>query len=270
MRVTLDRFPGGHRKALTLSYDDGLIYDRQLVDIMNRYGLRGAFHLNSGKLGTTNYLAADEIAGLYAGHEISAHSVTHPFLPQLPKEQAALEMLNDRIALEELAGYPVRGMSYPFGSKDASVVSMLETLGFEYGRTVDSHGRFTMPDHPLLWSPTCHHHDMLAHGERWVSEQPKFPHLSLLYVWGHSVEFERENDWRSIERFGELTGGRDDVWYATNIEIIHYADALKRLRFSATGHLAHNPSASAVWISADGEPVEIPGGATIRLSDRGQ
>ena len=31
------QFPGGKRKALTLSYDDGKLADRRLVDIFNRH-----------------------------------------------------------------------------------------------------------------------------------------------------------------------------------------------------------------------------------------
>ena len=50
------RFPNGLMKALTLSYDDGTEQDVQLVEIMNRYGLKGTFNLNGGQFapeGTT-------------------------------------------------------------------------------------------------------------------------------------------------------------------------------------------------------------------------
>ena len=41
-------FPGGKHKALTMSYDDGRLSDRKLVELFNQYGLKGTFHLNSG------------------------------------------------------------------------------------------------------------------------------------------------------------------------------------------------------------------------------
>lgn len=47
-------YPQGKAKALTLSYDDGQIYDRRLVEIMNKNGLKGTFHLNSAKLSCDN------------------------------------------------------------------------------------------------------------------------------------------------------------------------------------------------------------------------
>ncbi len=43
-------FPQGKTKALILSFDDGRTEDRQLVKLMNTYGLVGTFHLNSNKL----------------------------------------------------------------------------------------------------------------------------------------------------------------------------------------------------------------------------
>ena len=161
MQIRFDRFPGGVRKALTLSFDDGRDHDRRFVAKLNEYGLKGTFHLNSGFFGRDGYIRADEVATLYQGHEVSAHTVDHPFLEQSPPDQVANTILADRQALEALVGYPVRGMSYPFGTYNDRVVSMLPALGIEYARTVASHGTFRMPEEPLTWHPTCHHKQML-------------------------------------------------------------------------------------------------------------
>lgn len=77
-------FPGRKPFALTLSYDDGNIHDRRLVEIMNRYGIRGTFHLNSGFFGRPHILTKDEVVTLFAGHEVSAHGATHPWLETIP------------------------------------------------------------------------------------------------------------------------------------------------------------------------------------------
>jgi hypothetical protein len=218
-------------------------------------------------LGKKDFLERDEIAALFAGHEISAHSVTHPFLPFIPKEQAARELLDDRLALEELAGYPVRGLSYPFGSWDASIVSMLDAVGIEYARTTESHGSFRMPDNFQLWNPTCHHRDMIGLAEKWLADNKGFPTMALLYVWGHSHDFERENNWELLEEFGRLVGNRKDIWYATNMEVVLYSKALKGLRFSASGQLVHNPAACPVWIAVDNREIRIDGGTTVDLKE---
>ncbi len=58
-------FPEAKSKAIILSYDDGRIQDRQLVKLMNKYNLKGTFHLNSNKLGTADYLTKNEIKALF-------------------------------------------------------------------------------------------------------------------------------------------------------------------------------------------------------------
>ena len=93
-------FPEGKHKVLTLSYDDGKEADRRLVSIMNRYGIKGSFHLNSGLLGKEDRISRDEVARLYKGHEISAHTVTHPTIARSPKEQLIEEVIEDRKNLE--------------------------------------------------------------------------------------------------------------------------------------------------------------------------
>src|SRR5690554_3213433 len=106
-------FPGGKHKVLTMSYDDGNIADRKLVKIFDRYGVKGTFHINSGLLGVGDRVGSDEIRTLYEGHEVSAHTVTHPTIARIPKEQLICEIMEDRKALERLTGFTVRGMSYP-------------------------------------------------------------------------------------------------------------------------------------------------------------
>jgi hypothetical protein len=267
MIIKHNYYPGGKCKALTLSYDDGVIQDRRLVDIMNRYRMKGSFHLNSGLLGHPDKIEASEVKALYAGHEVSAHSVTHPFLEQIPRERVMMEMIEDRKALERLAGYPVRGLSYPFGTFNQQVVDQLSALGFQYARTVHSTHEFRLPESPLLWNPTCHHKDMLHLGEQYlkIGTEPWEKNLSLFYVWGHSNEFENAGNWEEFETFCRMMSSADDTWFATNIEIIDYLDAVRRLNYSLDGTLVSNPSAISVWIEVNQTPVEIKAGELKNL-----
>lgn len=266
MRISLNRFAGGKPKCLTLSYDDGVVEDRQLVEIMNRHGIRGTFHLNSASLGRGNRVSADEVAALYRGHEVSAHSASHPFLDHLPVVQIVNELLDDRKALESLVGYPVRGMSYPFGAFSPAVLAVLPQVGIEYARTTASHGGFGLPQDFLTWNPTCHHKaNLMDLAAKFLAVQ-RHQRMNLFYVWGHAYEFPKDDQWGMIEEFCRTVGGKSDVWYATNIEIVDYLNAVKALRFSAAGSIVYNPSAISVWITADGQAVEIPSGQTIKLA----
>ncbi|MCR2806537.1 polysaccharide deacetylase family protein [Paenibacillus soyae] len=263
--IRFDRFPGGRSKAVVLSFDDGRDQDRRLVQAFNRYGLRGTFHLNSGNLGKEGYVGVEETADLYRGHEISAHTVTHPFLEQSPADQIAEEILSDRANLEAIAGYPVRGMSYPFGTYNDSVVRALPALGIEYARTVQSHGSFHMPEDLLRWHPTCHHKDMVAKAEQLLASKQRFGRMELLFIWGHSYEFDHDDNWELVDKTGELLGGEESVWKASMMDIVSYQNALQSLRFSVDRSIVYNPGALDVWFTADGEAVKIGAGETKKL-----
>ena len=88
-------FPGGLPKALTLSYDDGVEQDIRLIEIMNRYGLKGTFNLSGGLFAPegTKYpegqihrrMSKSAAYDLYAncGQEVALHAYTHPDLTLL-------------------------------------------------------------------------------------------------------------------------------------------------------------------------------------------
>jgi peptidoglycan/xylan/chitin deacetylase (PgdA/CDA1 family) len=255
-------YPSGKVKALTMSYDDGRAADRRLVELFNKHGIKGTFHLNSGLMGNGDRIPRDEIASLYRGHEVSSHTVTHPSLAKIPREKAVSEIMEDRIGLEQLTGYTVRGFSYPFGSFNKEVKELLPHLGIEYARVVESSGGFSLPDDWLEWRPTCHHnHDLMSYAERFVKKA-----YQLLYVWGHSYEFDNDQNWELMESFCSFIGGREEIWYATNIEIADYMKAFRQLRFSADCSFVYNPSAASVWLLVDKKSVEVKGGARLHFS----
>lgn len=248
-------YPQGKKKALTFSYDDGQIYDRRLVEIFNRYGMKGTFHLNSGSLAPDRehpiFVAADEVPELYAGHEVAVHGVQHRNLPTLTRNQVVNEVLEDRRALEKLTGGMVQGMSYAFGSYSEQIKEILKDLGIKYSRTVNSTNGFFPPADFLAWHPTCHHNGGLKElGESFLNV-PGYIELPLMYVWGHSFEFGGNGDWNVIEEFAERMAGKEDIWYATNGEICTYISAVRSLEHSGDGLTVKNPSATAVWIKKD-------------------
>lgn len=258
-------FPGGRHKALTLSYDDGRFADRRLVDILNRHGLKGTFHINSGLLGTPDRVGAEEVRTLYEGHEVSAHTLTHPTIARCPNEQIVHEVMEDRRILEGIVGYTVRGMSYPNGSYSRRIKEMLPGLGIEYARVVASSGHFGMPDDFLEWQPTCHHNrDLMKHAEAFVGLHKK-QYLYLMNVWGHSYEFDHDHNWELMEQFCAYVGGKPEIWYCTNIELVDYTKAFEGLKFAAALDFVYNPSALSVWLDVDGQIVEVKGGEQIKL-----
>jgi len=275
-------FPEGKRKALTLSYDDGIVHDRHLVELMNQYGVRGTFNLNTAKLGRKETLkidgrdvedsvvTAEEIPQLYEKHEVATHAARHLSLTECGSV-ALYEIIEDRKVLESLVPYIVRGHAYPFGIYDQSVLSMLKEAGICYARTVVSTGTFDIPENFLEWHPTCHHADSrlmeLAGKFCEEGEDPRIINRPrLFYLWGHSYEFARQDNWEVIEEFlSYVSGYRAKIWMATNGEIVDYVEAYRRLIFSIDGAKVFNPSCRTVWMEAAGEVCEIPAGAAVTL-----
>ena len=242
-------YPTGAPRALTFSYDDGVIQDRQLVEIFNRYNLKATFHLNSGKLGQQHCVTKEEAAGLYKGHEIAAHTYNHPFPSQLPNEANLAQLLDDRRELEAIAGKPVRGFSYPFGDVGNNYPAMLPMAGIDYARTVTSHGSFELPDDFLFWHPTCHHNNNIDQlWDEFIKPIPWRRLLLLMYIWGHSYEFDNDDNWDLIENFCAKAAATENIWFATNGEIMDYIVAVRRLKWSMDGKFVNNPSALSVFI----------------------
>ena len=89
----------------------------------------------------------------------------------------------------------------------------------------------------------------------------------LLYVWGHSWELEVHNHWGIMEDFAKLAGNRDDVWYATNIELYDYVKAFEALHKSAEGDLVYNPTNTKLWLQEGGKVITIDPGETVDLKN---
>lgn len=262
-------YPEGRAKALTFSYDDGMIYDRRLVEILRANGLKGTFHLNSGNLGKENgrdcYVTPKEVPALYEGQEVACHGVRHANPTTITMQQMNAEIGEDRKTLEALTGGMVQGMSYAFGNYSEAVKQVAKANGIKYSRTVQDTGNFWQPTDFLEWHPTCHHSNQLLKRGQQFLEAPGFYELPLMYVWGHSFEFEWSGNWELIEQFAELMSGQNDIWYATNLEICNYIQAVRAQEFSADGSCVQNPTATPVWLRAERGILCVEPGTECRL-----
>lgn len=275
MKYTMMRFPGFKCKAVTLSYDDPVIFDKKLMEILDKYGLKCTFNLNSGVFAKTSggrLMTEEEAISLFSGcrHEIAVHGLMHLSLAELDKSVGAQEILLDRMNLERIFGKIVKGMAYANGSFDDKTVEMLKICGIDYARTVVSTHRFDIPQDWLRLPATCHHGDPeldnltdeflkdYEQNDHYLHKNPK-----LFYLWGHAYEFNDHDNWEIIEKFAEKVGGRSDVWYATNGEVFEYVKAYDSLIFSISGKTVKNPSAIDVYTNLYGKETLIRAGETV-------
>lgn len=262
-----DRYPNGKHFAVTFSYDDGDKADRRLVDIFNNYGMKATFNLIPSRFDGETVVLSGELRSLYDGHEIACHSYSHPHLARLPLTGQSREIALGRLSLERLSGRLVRGMATPYGEKNDDTLVAMKAAGMAYCRNAGVSGGLSVPADFLDWTPSCHHTGAPAVIEKFRNEwihQP-WQYGGLLFIWGHSFEFDRADNWELAEQICSSLAGIDDVWFATNIEIYDYITAQRALVISCDGDVIFNPSAVDVWVSQNGSPICIKGGEIIRL-----
>ena len=272
-------FPNGKEKTLTLSYDDGVDTDIRLIELLEKYNIKCTFNLNSGLFtpegsvrpeGQVSFRLTKSEAEKYYDNplcEVATHGFTHPFLDRLPTAQCMLDILKDRQELEKLTGKMVRGHAYPFGKYNDDVVDILKQAGIVYARTVEPTHSFELPTDWLRWKPTCHHDDpeLMKLADIFIEGREAYKNGWLFYLWGHTYEFRQYNNWNVIEEFFEKVANRDDIWYATNIEVYDYVAAYKSLIYSANGDVVYNPTATDVWVKINGKTVAVPARQTINI-----
>ena len=272
------KFKDGKSKVLTLSYDDGLVQDIRLVKILNKYGIKATFNISTGL-----YLQEEAIREKFDGrmklseamelyknssHEVAVHAFDHPFLEKQKTDEILTEILDDRKNIEKQYGTLARGMAYPFGTYNNEVIECLEKCGICYSRTTNQTENFNLPQNWLKLNPTCHHNNLklMELAKKFVeSKSISISDNWMFYLWGHSCEFDNDDNWEVIEKFAEYVGGRDDIWYATNIEIYDYVKAYENLQTSVDKRIIYNPSAIDVCFSHNNEMHCVKGGQTIYL-----
>lgn len=283
MRYCFLRFPEGKFKAVSLSYDDGVSADIRLAGILDRYGMKGTFNINSGFFGMSGKMTPEEIQKhiLDAGHEVAVHGENH-IAPGVARPGIAIaDILNCRLDLEKRFGRIIRGMAYPDSgirtmhgeNKYSAIREYVKDLGIVYSRTLGSdNDNFRLPEDFIAWIPTAHHNNpkLKEYVEKFVSlredklySASRFPRL--FYLWGHSYEFDRDDNWNVIEQFCADISGREDTWYATNMEIYEYVAAYNVLITSADGKTVYNPTLQIVWMDVDGKLYRIASGETVTI-----
>jgi hypothetical protein len=247
---------------------------------MKKYGIRGTFNINSGIFKDSpndyrkgNRMTREETVKTFkdSGMEIAVHGLYHDHMTTNPSVMTAYDFFTERENLEEMFGTIVRGMAYPFGTYNDDVVDVAKMCGIAYSRTVEAHHKFTVPTDWLRMGTTCHHADEKAFelAEQFIAGEPsnvRFRYEGwLFYIWGHSYEFRTEEDWLRMDGLLSMLSNRDDVWYATNIEIYDYVEAYRSLCYSVDLSSVYNPSSKDIWLVHEGKVVMIPSNSEVKF-----
>jgi peptidoglycan/xylan/chitin deacetylase (PgdA/CDA1 family) len=220
------------KKILVLSFDDGTIYDKQVIQILNKYHLRGTFNLNSGLQDYVWYLNDFPIKRLdltknvllYQNHEVCSHSLTHPYLDQLSKEELIHQINDDILNLERIFQRKVTSFAIPFAQyQEAQLEIIKNETHAKLVRVSSLREDFALPQDP---------YHIGING--WILEANIYQKIdefknnqldkSLFVLFAHSYEFELEDKgWEKLDKLmGYLASCKE-------IEVLTFQEAMVQL-----------------------------------------
>lgn len=227
----------GKMKAVTFSYDDGVTQDIRLIKLFDKYNLRATFNINSrlagkddilirkGKQVKHNRIEEKDIKKIYKNHEIAVHTLTHPNLTTLKDDEIIQQVEEDRKNLERLSEKKISGMAYPGGgiNWNRHVAQIIKAhTSIRYARTTDITDEFQRQTDLFAFKPNAYHvmnmERLFYIGKKFLEEDESTE--KILYIWGHSYEFDIADTWSDFEQFLKLISGHDNIFYGTNTEIL--------------------------------------------------
>lgn len=193
------------RKFFILSFDDGTVHDKRLVELLNRYGIPGTFNLNSGledfvweyegKPVVRQHLA--DTAQQYQGHEIASHSLTHPRLDTLYPPQLRREVEEDCMALKKIFAIKELGFGVPFTACGEREIRIIRKY-VRYIRLSEYADSFVLPPDPYHIPIHALYNDPDVREKIARFARNDLP-VSLFVLAGHSYELEFLNHWEYME-----------------------------------------------------------------------
>lgn len=137
--------------TVAITFDDGFLNVlRYGLEPLRRHGFKAIQFLVADLVGRSNEweLAEGEAREqlmdrgqisewLAAGHEVGAHSLTHPHLTRLGADPAREEIGGAKRKLEDLLGCEIRHFCYPYGDWNPAVRDLVAEAGYETACTTE-------------------------------------------------------------------------------------------------------------------------------------
>ncbi len=135
--------------AVSLRFDDNWLSQyKNAFPLLNQAGFDATLYVVSKQIADTGfpgYMSRAQIEEVYKeGHEIGAHTRTHPDLVTLSTQGKIDEIEGSRNDLLAWGVGPILSFAYPFGSYDSSVIEVVKSAGFQSAGS--SNGGLATPD----------------------------------------------------------------------------------------------------------------------------
>lgn len=124
-------------RAVAVTFDDGFADTLAAVEALNRRGITSTVYVTSSRLDSPQGISGEAAREIVAsGAEIGAHSVSHPYLDELPLALAAAEIGEGKRTLEQRLELPLQTFAYPHGAHDRRVRGAVIDAGFRSAAAV--------------------------------------------------------------------------------------------------------------------------------------
>lgn len=135
--ITPYTYTGFDDAIVTITFDDGAEENvTTALPIINSHNFKTTQCYMSGAVEGVPAQIADVLAFKNGGHEICAHSVSHPDLTTVNQTQLEYELLHSREYLESVTGLPVPNFATPYGAYDTNVINAIKNV-YSSHRTVN-------------------------------------------------------------------------------------------------------------------------------------
>ena len=238
---------GKPKKIVTLSLDDCVLQDERFIGLLKKYDMSCTFNVNSGLFGVKemigppekrvphDHITLEQARHLYDGYEVAGHTLTHPDLDTLTREQVIHEIEDDRVQLEEITGQKLYGIGFPGMNRfnDMVLDIVKNETPFIYARTAEFTYGFGMPTAKelLRWAPTTFIIDEWEKGseltDAFEAAEPKED--MLFFLVGHTYEFDICENWDWIESYLGRLADMKDVIITTSADVALYVRSMENV-----------------------------------------
>lgn len=235
----------------TSSWDDGDKYDIKLSELLLKHNHRATFYIPLNNIEGRSVINASQIKEISNNFEIGAHTVNHVYLNSISIEEARKEINQSKKELELIIGKPVFGFCFPGGKFKEVHLNLVSQAGYSYVRTTKmfyttnktsflnttlqayDHSRFTYYKHLLKRINVngffVYFLDILSNNKKqWDNllreifvkqmENDSADKITIIHLWGHSWELEKDNHWSRLESILKLINSHQ-IPTKTNYEI---------------------------------------------------
>ena len=185
---------------IELSFDDGDELDLKVIQLLEKYDLKGVFYIPNKSWGYENI-------NVYKNHEVGGHTYNHPQDMKLLDDLGLYaETSAAKNVFEVFSGRQLTKFCFPRGRYDDRVIEAVKKAGFSEARTTKVlHTYSELADlRSFIKHTAVHMYPRKEYeGDDWLLIAKEFIKEGgdrVVRIWGHAEELNRYQEWDKFEQ----------------------------------------------------------------------